>query len=199
MHGLHDRDRLQEVIIELLAVCNVTAIGCYPVCIICAVCCVVVIVYTVYVVIVMSVGIVGIVGVDTVSGSDTVTWIIAADIMGILVGWWESGGYIIILLPLELLLLFIIISYLRILAYYLLLLLFPLSLGLVARQCLLVRNCTIYIYLLIAADYLIAIADSIVDTVVADNIIVDNIIVDTVVAALLGLGCLYAEILDIEL
>lgn len=185
MHGLHDRDRLQEVIIELLAVCNVTAIGCYPVCIICAVCCVVVIVYTVYVVIVMSVGIVG---VDTVGGSDTVTWIVAADIMGILL-WWESGGYIIILLPLELLLLFIIISYLRILAYYLLLLLFPLSLGLVALQCRLVRNCTIYIYLLIAAHCLITIADSIVDTVVAD----------TVVAALLGLGCLYAEILDIEL
>ena len=184
MHGLHDRDRLQEVIIELLAVCNVTAIGCYPVCIICAVCCVVVIVYTVYVVIVgIIVMSVGIVGVDTVGGSDTVTWIIAADIMGILL-WWESGGYIIILLPLELLLLFIIISYLRILAYYLLLLLFPLSLGLVARQCLLVRNCTIYIYLLIAAHCLIAIADS---------------IVDTVVAALLGLGCLYAEILDIEL
>jgi len=191
LHGLHDRDRLQEVIIELLAVCNVTAIGCYPVCIICAVCCVVVIVYTVYVVIVMSVDIIG---VDTVVGDDTVTWIVAADIMGILVGWWESGGYIVILLPLELLLLFIIISYLRILAYYLLLLLFPLSLGLVARQCLLVRNCTIYIYLLIAAHCLIAIADSIVD-----NIIVDNIIVDTVVAALLGLGCLYAEILDIEL
>lgn len=177
MHGLHDRDRLQEVIIELLAVCNVTAIGCYPVCIICAVCCVIVVAYTVYIVIVMSVG-----------GSDTVTCMIAADIMGILL-WWESGGCIIILLPLELLLLFIIISYLRILAYYLLLLLFPLSLGLVARQCLLVRNCTIYIYLLIAAHCLITIADSIVDTVVAD----------TVVAALLGLGCLYAEILDIEL
>ena len=173
MHGLHNRDRLQEIIIELLAICNVTAIGCYPVCIICAVCCVIVVAYTVYIVIVMSVG-----------GSDTVTCIIAADIIGIMLEWWESGGYIIILLPLELLLLFIIISYLRILAYYLLLLLFPLSLGLVALQCRLVRNCTIYIYLLIAAHCLITIADS---------------IVDTVVAALLGLGCLYAEILDIEL
>lgn len=120
----------------------------------------------------------------SVGGSDTVTCIIAADIIGIMLEWWESGGYIIILLPLELLLLFIIISYLRILAYYLLLLLFPLSLGLVALQCRLVRNCTIYIYLLIAAHCLITIADS---------------IVDTVVAALLGLGCLYAEILDIEL